>query len=171
MPYLSNPYVARVTTQFDNATATLANVTDLVIPAATPDDGQLIESGGIYEIVVDLITTSNVAAGVKVAIAAGGTPALTATALRAQILIIDGAAAVPVTNGVQTALGTGAGVTAVTVANVIIKGFIVVNVVGSIAVQFAQNAGNAAASSVLTQSKFTLTRVYTSVQRVWQVPA
>jgi len=173
MPYLSQPYVARVATQFDvDTSTTLVNVTDLVIPAAN-GDGPIIEKGGIYEIDVQLMTTSNVAAGVKAAINASSstTQILTATALRNQILIIDGAAAAPVTNARQTVLGTGGGVTAVTVAVVMIKGFIVVNVPGGIAVQFAQNASNAAASSVLTQSYFKLTRVDSSIQRIWQTSA
>lgn len=167
MPYLAPPFIARVTTQFDiDTSVTLTNVTDLVIPAAN-GQGPIIERGGIYEIDVSLLTTSNVAAGVKVAI--GGTA--TATAIRAQILIIDGAAAVPVTNARQTALGTGGGVTAVTVAWVLIKGCIVVNAVGNLSVQFAQNASNAAASSVLTQSVFKLARVDSFYQPVWQTPA
>lgn len=167
MPYLGQPFIARVTTQFDVASSTtLANVTDLVVPA-TDGQGQFIQNGGIYLLEANLITTSNVAAGVKVAF--GGTA--TATALQAQILIIDGAAAVPVTNARQTALGTGGGVTAVTVAWVLISGCIVVNAAGTLAVQFAQNASNAAASSVLTQSTFRVTRVDTFYQPVWQIPA
>lgn len=165
MPYLAPPYIARVTTQFDNATVTLANITDLVIPAAN-GQGPIIERGGIYEIEASLMTTSNVAAGVKVAIA--GTA--TVTALRAQIDIIDGAAAVPVTDGRVTALASAIGVTAVTVAWVVIKGCLVINAVGTLAIQFAENAANAAASSVLTQSVFKIARVDSFYQPVWQTP-
>jgi hypothetical protein len=172
MPYESIPYVARVATQFDvTASVVLAAITDLVIPAAN-GQGAIIEKGGIYEIDAMLMTTSAVDAGVKAAVIAGGaTQVITATALRAQILIIDGAAAVPVTSARQTALGTGGGVTAVTVATITIKGFIVVNVPGAIAIGFSMNASQASTASVLTQSYFKLGRVDSFYQPAWQTPA
>lgn len=171
MNILAPPWFARVTTNFTvNASTTLANITELVMPR-DDDNGPVIQNGGIYEYEVMLMTTSAVDAGVKAALAAGGTPALTITALRGQIEIIDGAAAVPVTNGRQTALGTGAGVTAVTVAAVFMWGCFVVNIAGPLAVQFAQNASQASDAIVLPQSYFKLSRVDSFYQPVWQKPA
>lgn len=171
MNVLAPPWFARVTTNFTvNGSATLANITELVIPR-DDDGGAIIQTGGIYRYRVLLMTTSAVDAGVKAAIAAGGTPALTVTAIRGQIDIIDGAAATPVTNGRQTALGTGAGVTAVTVAEIVMEGCFVANAAGSIAVQFAQNASQASDAIVLPQSFFELSRVDSFYQPVWQRPA
>jgi len=169
MPYLGTDFIQRVGTQFDVASSTtLVNITDLIIPAAD-GQGQFIESGGVYDLYAELLTTSNVAAGVKAAF--GGTATAVASTFTSQIQIVDGAAAVPVTNGRSTTLGTGAGVTAVTVAFIQIFGRIRINAVGTLAAMFAQNASNAAASSVLVGSKFVATRVYTTLQQVWESPA
>jgi hypothetical protein len=169
MPYLGTPFIQRVATQFDVASSTtLVNVTDLIIPAVD-GQGPIIEVNGVYDLYAELLTTSNVAAGVKAAI--GGTAKAVANTFTSQIQIVDGAAAVPVTNGRSTTLGTGAGVTAVTVAFVQIFARIRISATGNLTVMFAQNASNAAASSVLVGSKFVLTRVYNTFQQVWEVPA
>lgn len=165
------PWFARVTANFTvNGSATLANITELVIPTVD-GNGPIIQSGGLYAFEVLLMTTSAVDAGVKAALAAGGTPTLTVTALRNQIQIIDGAAAAPVTSARQTALGTGGGVTAVTVASIYMRGVLVVNAAGPISVQFAQNASQASDAIVLPQSFFALSRLASFYQPVWNTPA
>jgi hypothetical protein len=169
MSYLGTPFIVRVQTQFDVASSTvLANITDLVVPVSNAQ-GPVIVGGGVYDLYAELFTTSDVAAGVKAAF--GGTATAVASSFRSQIQIVDGAAAVPVTNGRSTALGTGAGVTAVTVAFIQLYARIKINVAGTLAAMFAQNASNAAASSVLTGSKFQIARIYNTLQQPWQDPA
>ena len=100
-----------------------------------------------------LFTTSNVSGGVKFAIA--GTA--TATSFIARALVDDTSALKVVGTARTTTLGATIGdITAVTVANVIIEGTIVVNAGGTLTVQFAQNASNVNASTVLTNSYFQL---------------
>ncbi|MFN0108513.1 MAG: hypothetical protein ACKVZH_06630, partial [Blastocatellia bacterium] len=132
---------ARVTTQFDKTSdTTLANITGLTIN---------VVAGRTYSFKAVLYTTSNVAGGVKAAIA--GTA--TATAIRYEAVVIDNSVIAAQTRA--TALGTAVGgVTTVTAAMVIITGTITVNAAGTLTVQFAQNASNASASSVLTGSVF-----------------
>ena len=130
---------ARVTSQFDKTSdTTLANVTGLSIN---------VVAGRTYSFKAILYTTSNVAGGVKAAI--GGTA--TATAIRYEAVTFDNATVAAQTRA--TALGTTVGaVTAVTAAMIVITGTITVNAAGTLTVQFAQNASNAAASSVLVGS-------------------
>ena len=132
---------ARVSTQFDKTSdTTLANVTGLSIN---------VVAGRTYSFKAVLYTTSNVAGGVKAAI--GGTA--TATAIRYEAVTLDNAIVAAQTRA--TALGTTVGaVTAVTAAMIVITGTITVNAAGTLTVQFAQNASNATASSVLTGSAF-----------------
>lgn len=135
-----------VTTQFDKTSSTaLANVTGLSFT---------VVAGKTYIFESTLFTTSNVAGGVQFAIA--GTA--TATSIRYEGDVEDA-----LTNAAQsraTALGTAVGaVTAVTNATCKISGSIVVNAGGTLTVQFAQNASNGTASSVLTGSYF----------RCWQI--
>lgn len=130
---------SRVTVQFDKVNDTLANITGLT---------ENVVAGRAYEFEAFLLTTSDVAAGVKVAIA--GTA--TATLCRYQVVVLEGTAIAA--NGRAAALAAAVGVTAVTVAVIQIRGSIVVNAGGTLTVQFAQNVTNAAASSVLTGSLF-----------------
>lgn len=131
----------RVSTQFDKTSdTTLANVTGLSIT---------VVAGRTYSFKAVLYTSSNVAGGVKAAIA--GTA--TATAITYEALTFDGAVLLAQTRA--TALGTTVGaVTAVTAALIVITGTITVNAGGTLTVQFAQNASNGAASSVLVGSVF-----------------
>jgi len=133
---------ARVTTQFDKTNNTLGNVTGLTVN---------VQAGRTYESSATLYTTSNIAAGVQAAIA--GT--CTATAI-----IYEGETTAAAAVGAQTratALATAVGaVTAVTAARIDIEGTITVNAAGTLTVQFAQNVTNAAASSVLVGSVFTV---------------
>lgn len=133
------PMNAKVATQFDKTSSTtLSDVTGLT---AT------LRAGRTYKFRAVLYTTSDVAAGVKFAIA--GT--CTATAIRYEARVFNGAALSAQTRAAALATAVG-GVTAVTAAMCIIEGIITVNAAGTLTVQFAQNASNAAASSVLTLS-------------------
>lgn len=136
---------ARVSTQFDKTSdTTLANVTGL---------SRNVEAGRTYAFTAVLYTTSNVAGGVKAAI--GGTA--TATSIIYQAEVMDGSTLATMGTARATSLGTTVGdVTAVTAARITITGTIVVNAAGMLTVQFAQNASNGSASSVLVNSSFQL---------------
>lgn len=130
--------VKRVSSQFDNNTTTLADVTGLSVN---------VQAGRTYSFQATLFTTSNVGGGVKVAI--GGT--VTATAIVYEGLSTNAGAT---TQGRATALGSAVGgVTAVTGALITIYGTITVNAAGTLTVQFAENAA-IGTSSVLVGSSF-----------------
>lgn len=136
---------AQVTTQFDKTSnTTLADVTGLT---------KTLTGGHTYRFEARLYTTSNSSGGVKFAIA--GTA--TATTIIYEGLTTD---AGTTTQSRGTALATAVGaVTAVTAAYTVITGTIKVNAGGTITVQFAQNASNGTASSVLVGSTFTVTEI------------
>lgn len=107
-----------------------------------------VEAAKTYSFVARLFTTSNVAAGVKAAIA--GTA--TATAIAYEGFNISGGTS---TQTRASALGGAvAAVTAVTAAYIEIKGAITTNAGGTLLVQFAQNVSNAAATTLLAMSSF-----------------
>ena len=134
---------SRVSTQYDNATTTLGNVTGLTANVA---------AGKVYRFEAKLYTTSDVAGGIKVAI--GGTA--TATAIRYEGLTTDAGLT---TQSRSAALGTAVGaVTAVTAAYVTITGTITVNAAGTLTVQAAANAATGT-TSVLTGSTFVITEM------------
>jgi len=132
---------AEVVTQFDKiSNTTLSDITDLV--------GNVI-AGKTYRFRAVLFTTSNVAAGIKAAIA--GTA--TVNTIRYEGYVIHSNSILAQTRA--TALGSAvAAVTAVTNALVIIEGTLTCLASGTLTVQFAQNVSNAAASSVLSNSFF-----------------
>lgn len=131
----------RNTAQFDKTNTTLANITGLT---AT------LLAGRTYKFTAILYTTSNIASGIKAAIA--GT--CTATAIIYKSLIDQAGSIVAGGTNRATALATPvADVTAVTVANVTIEGTITVNAAGTLTVQFALNTGVLTAS-VLVGSIF-----------------
>ena len=136
---------SRVSTQFDKTSdTTLANITGLT---AT------VVAGKFYRFEATLYTSSNVAGGVKAAIA--GTA--TATAIVYEGITTDAGLS---TQTRATALATAVGgVTAVTAGYIRITGTIQVNAAGTLTVQFAQNASNGTASSVLVGSTFVLTQM------------
>jgi len=136
---------SRVSTQFDKTSdTTLANITGLT---AT------VVAGKIYRFEATLFTSSNIAGGVKATIA--GTA--TATSIRYEGMTTDAGVT---TQTRATALGTAVGaVTAVTAGFIKIEGLITVNAAGTLTVQFAQNASNGTASSVLVGSTFVLTQM------------
>ena len=135
---------SRVTTQFDKTSSTtLGDITGLTAN---------VKAAGVYKFRAVLFTTSNVAGGVKFAI--GGTATATSVIYAAQVFETAG---ITIGTARATALGTTVGdVTAVTVATCVIEGTIVVNAAGTLTVQFAQNASNGTASSVLVNSTFTV---------------
>lgn len=134
---------SRVSTQYDNATTTLGNVTGLTANVA---------ASGTYRFEAKLYTTSDVAGGIKVAIA--GTA--TATAIIYEGLTTN---AGTTTQSRATALATAVGaVTAVTAAYVTITGTITVNAAGTLTVQAAANAATGT-TSVLVGSTFVLTEM------------
>jgi len=107
-----------------------------------------VEATRYYTFVARLYTTSNVAGGIKVAIA--GTA--TATSIVYEGFTISGGTTTQ-TRGAALGAAVGA-ITAVTAAYVEIKGSILTNAAGTLLVQFAQNASNAAATTLLTGSSF-----------------
>jgi len=129
----------RVTSDFNTGnTTTLANITGLSVTVA---------AGRTYTFEADLYTTSNVAAGVKFAIA--GTA--TATSIVYEAIVNDPAPAAAQTRAAALATTVGA-ITAVTAAKARITGTITVNAGGTLTVQMAQNVGNAAGSVALRGS-------------------
>jgi len=107
----------------------------------------------IGRVVLDM--TSNAAGGVKVALVGSG--GLTATTYRSNSFAYN---AGTLTQGLTTTLGNNEyAVTAVTATKLILEIGLVVNAGGTLNVQFAQNASNAVASTVLAGSSFTLLRV------------
>jgi hypothetical protein len=135
---------SRVSTQFDKANATLADITGLT---AT------LVAGKTYRFETVLYTTSNVASGVKFAIA--GTA--TATNIIYEAVVIDANVNAAQTRATGLATTVGA-VTAVTNALCKITGTITVNAAGTLTVQFADNAG-VNTSSVLVGSTFVVTEM------------
>lgn len=134
---------SRVSTQYDNTTTTLGNVTGLTANVA---------ASGTYRFEARLYTTSDVGGGIKVAI--GGTA--TATAIIYEGLTTNAGL---ITQSRATALGTAVGaVTAVTAAYVVITGTITVNAAGTLTVQAAANAATGT-TSVLVGSTFVLTEM------------
>lgn len=132
-----------VFTQFDSTLdTTLSDIPDLV---------NNVESSRSYGFEVTLFTTSNVAAGVKFSMGGTATPNFIIYEARVE----DSAVFSAQTRA--TALGTTVGAaTAVTAAFIRISGTIDVTTGGTLTVQTAQNVSNAAASSILVGSRFTL---------------
>lgn len=131
--------IVRNSAQFDKTNTTLADITGLSLN---------VLAGRTYSFRAFLRTTSNVASGIKAAIA--GTA--TATTINYEGWTQNANAIAGQTRAVALA-GTVAAVTAVTVAIIIIEGSITVNAAGTLTVQFADNAG-ANTSSVLVNSTF-----------------
>lgn len=138
----------QVTSDFSaTSNIVLANVTGLVT-------SQNLVAGATYGFEAILYTTSNVAAGIQAAINASSAP----TFLRVEAISYD-TAAIKTQTRTTTNGAACVAVTAVTVALVRITGTIVVNAACTLAVQFAQNVSNAAASKVLQGSEMTITRL------------
>lgn len=144
--YVFDVGAKRVSAQFDKTSdTTLADITGLSVN---------VVAGKSYKFEAITYTASNVAGGVKFAIA--GTA--TATAVIYEALVNDGAVVSAQTRA--TSLGTTVGaVTTVTAAYCRITGTITVNAAGTLTTQFAQNASNGTASSVLVGSTFTVNEI------------
>lgn len=139
--------VARNSAQFDKTSDTaLANITGMSLT---------LTAGLTYGFEATLYTTSNIAGGVKAAIA--GTATATSIIYECQTFNTTTLSAATRATALGTAVGA---VTAVTVALMKITGTITVNAGGTLTVQFAQNVSNAAASSVLGNSTF----------KAWAIP-
>lgn len=137
---------ARVGTQFDKTSSTtLGDVTNLT---------KQVFAGLKYKFNAVLFTTSNVAGGVKAAVA--GT--CTATAIVYEGQTTDPAGVQLSSRGTALATAVGA-VTAVTAARIDIEGLIRVATSGTLTIQFAQNASNGTASSVLVDSYMEISEV------------
>ena len=121
---------------------TLANITGLT---------RNVEAGRTYYFETELSTTSANTGGVKFAIS--GTA--TATSIDYEGVLRDGTTISAATRA--TALDTTVcAVTAVTAATCRIRGVIVVNAAGTLTVQFAQNASDGSASTVLVNQALSL---------------
>jgi hypothetical protein len=144
--YLFDVGIKRVSSQFDKTSSTtLADITGLSVS---------LVAGKSYRFEAILYTTSNVAGGVKFAIA--GTA--TATNVIYEALVDDGAAISAQTRA--TSLGSAVGgITTVTAAYARITGTITVNAAGTLTAQFAQNASSASTSSVLVGSTFAVNEI------------
>lgn len=130
---------ARVTTQFDKTSSTtLANVTGLSVT---------VVAAKVYSVRALLWTTCAAAGGCKVALS--GTA--TATSIRYTYRGVTTAGAVSQSTTQATALDTALGETAA-LMQIEIMGTVTVNAGGTLTVQFAQNANNGTASSVLVGS-------------------
>lgn len=140
--YYGTANVSYVTSDFSKTSnTTLANVTGLTFTTV---------SAGVYRFTVALFTTCGASGGVKVAMS--GTTTATAIIGCAEFLG-------PSHEAMQfTALDEAEGETAVDYS-IRIEGYIQVNVGGTLTVQFAQNASNGTASTVLAGSWFEVDKI------------
>lgn len=132
---------SRNSAQFDKTNTTLANITGLT---------NNVLAGRTYRFRAILYTTSNIASGIRAAIAG------TATAsdiIYESMVYQAGVLVAPGTSRAAALAVAVANITAVTVATVIIEGTITVNAAGTLTVQFALNTGVLTAS-VLVGSNF-----------------
>lgn len=140
--YYGTANVSYTTSDFSKTSdTTLANVTGLTFTTV---------SGGVYRFLATLFITNNAAGGTKVAIS--GTNTATSIVYRC---VFQGAANEATA---ATALDEAEGETA---AHLIVEiiGFIDVNAGGTLAVQMAQNASNATATTVLAGSWFEVDKI------------
>lgn len=139
---------AGVATTFSKTNAALANITGLSLN---------VTGSAFYALDACLFTTSVSAAGVQAAI--GGTA--TATTIGYYADITDSGLQVAPGTVRAAALAAKVGdATAVTVANINIRGTIAVNAAGTLTVQFAQNVSAASTpSTVIAGSYFKLTQI------------
>jgi len=143
--------ISRCTTQFDAVTgttgATLTNVVGLTSDTLMP---------GIYEVDINLFTTSTVNCGVKVGLKWGTASMITSTALGVQA---NAAAAIANSNfTTSTDAATIFGATAVELS-IRVKGIITVALAGKLTLQAAQNAAHADTTSILVGSTMSFTPI------------
>jgi hypothetical protein len=135
----------RVSTQFDKTDTTLANVTNL---------SHNVEAGKAYAFEALLFVDADATGGSKYAIA--GTA--TATSITYEIELLDDSTNVFTVADRQTALGGSSGQAGTTAGRCIVRGTIVVNLAGTLTVQFAQNAASGT-SSVRVNSTFKIRQI------------
>lgn len=139
---------SRVTAQFDKTSSTtLSAITGL---SAT------LVAGASYYFEITLHVSANAAGGTKYDLN-GGTA--TATALVAEYILTDNGTLANTITSRQTTLAGSVGQTGTTAGMCVIRGLITVSAAGTFIPQFAQNASNAAASSVLVGSTMVLHRI------------
>lgn len=140
--------IALSTAQTDvTSSTTLANVTGLVTETLTP---------GTYRFRINLSTTANAAGGIKVAFKFGTASMLTSIEAVGKTF----AAAANTTARANTATDQASLVASTSaVLGVDIEGVLVVAQTGTLQLQMAQNASNAAATSVFANSKMEFTRI------------
>lgn len=140
--------VANATAQTDvTSSTTLANVTGLVTETLSP---------GSYRFRVVLSTTANSAGGIKVAFKFGTASMLTSIEAVAKAFTAS-AVAVARANTATDQASLIASTAAV--IGVEVEGILVVAASGTLQLQMAQNASNAAATSVYTNSQMIFTRI------------
>jgi hypothetical protein len=131
----------RTTSDVNKTNSTLATITGLSVN---------VEAGRAYYFRAVLFVDPHVTGGHKYAV--GGT--CTATSIKYYIRSIEDATGLNVISSRQVALGGAAGQAGATAVLTEIFGTIVVNAGGTLLLQFAQDATNASASTVLTDSFF-----------------
>lgn len=142
------PDISRVTTAFSQATDTnLANVVGLVTGTLQP---------GVYNVDINLITTAGASGGLKVALKWGTASMITATGLSVQANTASATA-----NTTFTTSTDAASIVAATTAyvSVRIRGTITVALAGTLQLQAAQNASDAAATTVALGSTMSFTAI------------
>jgi len=139
---------SRVTTQFDKTS-------DTVLAAITGLTATLV-AGKIYSFTAILHLTAGATGGSKFEIA--GTA--TATAIIAEILMVDNTSNLNTISVRKTALGgTGTGQAGTTSGWISITGLITCNAAGTLVPQFSQNVSNGTASSILVGSTFVVNQI------------
>lgn len=140
--------VALSTAQVDvTSSTTLVNATGMVTDELAP---------GTYRFRIHLSTTANAAGGLKVGLKFGTPSMLTSIESSSRAFTASAVAVSRVTTATDAAsliASTSA------VINAVIEGTLVVAVAGTLQVQFAQNASNAAATSVYAGSYLEFNRV------------
>jgi len=134
---------ARNSAQFDKtADTTLANVTGL-----TRD----VEAARAYAFRAVIQTTAPMTGGLKLAVS--GTATMTAISYEGHLRMTTGIIATTRATALDTVVCAS---TTTTTGTCVIEGVMVVNVGGTLTIQFAQNASDASASSVLANQYFQL---------------
>lgn len=143
-----------VTAQATRVTSTFTKTSSAVLSNITGLTATLV-AGNSYYFEATLWVAANSAGGTQFSIA--GTA--TATAVIYSLIMMDESTNVPTLIARETALGNGDGQTGTTSGTVKIYGTITCNAGGTLTVQFAQNASNAAASTVAVGSTFVVSNI------------
>lgn len=137
--------------------ATQKDVTSSAVLSQIADLEFDLVAGGVYTFEAVLHVSAGASGGHKYCV--NGSGGLTATTINYYVQAQSGAAAATIGARVQALGGSGTGVTSATSGICIIRGTIVVNAAGTLILEFAQNASNGTASSVLVGSFLEVVRV------------